>query len=212
MDKFTITDSIPGPSTGLKKVLSVIRMDMGVFYMIDPENMPEPLRTALLSCAQSLKTVTPITDEKEQIDIINKLMAGENCTEHASISFESFSCVDFFSSRLLSLMMGSHGVEGLAPQAFGFAPIVSGINAPIEENVKLLGFVIAKMFGKYPAVYFTKFLWKGDQIDFAHPDKVLISFPQLAPRNFLGPYQDTWDYLTDFVYHPELSSFPESRA
>lgn len=212
MNKFTITDSIPGPSTGLKKVLSVIWMDMGVFYMIDPENMPEPLRTALLSCAQSLKTVTPITDEKEQIDIINKLMAGENCTEHASISFESFSCVDFFSSRLLSLMMGSHGVEGLVPQAFGFAPIVPGINAPIEENVKLLGFVIAKMFGKYPAVYFTKFLWKGDQIDFVHPDKVLISFPQLAPRNFLGPYQDTWDYLTDFVYHPELSSFPESRA
>lgn len=212
MNKFTITDSIPGPSTGLKKVLSVIRMDLGCFYMIDPENMPEPLRTALLSCAQSLKTVTPITDPKEQLDLINKLMNGGDSPEHASISFKDASCIDFFSSRLLSLMMGSYGIEGLEPQAFGFAPIVPGINAPVEENVKLLGFVIAKMFGKYPAVYFTKFLWKGDQIDFAHPDKVLISFPQLAPRNFLGPYQDTWDYLTDFVYHPELSSFPESRA
>lgn len=211
MDKFIVTDSIPGPSTGLKKVLSVIRMDMGMFYMIDPENMPEPLRTALLSCAQSLKTVTPITDEKEQLDLINKLMAGGDSPEHASIPLKYASCIDFFSSRLLSLMVGSHGVEGPVPQAFGFAPIVPGINAPIEENVKLLGFVIAKMFGKYPAVYFTKFLWKGDQIDFAHPDKVLISFPQLAPRNFLGPYQDTWDHLTDFVYHPELSS-PESRA
>ena len=129
-----------------------------------------------------------------------------------TLPFKDASCIDFFSSRLLSLMMGSYGIEGLVPQAFGFAPIVPGINAPIEENVKLLGFVIAKMFGKYPAVYFTKFLWKGDQIDFAHPDKVLISFPQLAPQNFLGPYQDTWDYLTEFVYHPELSSFPESRA
>ena len=112
MDKFTITDSIPGPSTGLKKVLSVIRMDMGVFYMIDPENMPEPLRTALLSCAQSLKTVTPITDEKEQLDLINKLMNGGDSPEHASISFKDASCIDFFSSRLLSLMMGSYGIEG----------------------------------------------------------------------------------------------------
>lgn len=79
-----------------------------------------------------------------------------------------------------------------------------------EEGMKdkLIGFVLASMYGKAPAYYFTRFVWDGDNPDFSHPSRIFLSNPQLAPRSFLGTYQATWEDMIRPVPAPASPKQP----
>lgn len=200
------SDTRPDPSTGLKSVMTFVFPDIGVFHMIDPDNMPEPLRTYLASCTEILNRSSPVS-RKEAMQTWEKMMAGEDISQF-TFSKEVGECLSFFCPKLEQVMLSKEwGIDGLVPQAYGFVPMPASLE---EEGMKdkLIGFVMGAMYGKAPAYYFTRFAWDGDNPDFLHPSRIFFSQPQLAPRRFLGEYQATWEDIVRPI--PALASHQSS--
>lgn len=122
-------------------------------------------------------------------------MAGEGVPQ-AGLSKEAGECLNFFCPKLEQAMLSKeYGIEGLVPLAYGFAPMPESLSKAGLKG-KMIGFVLASMYGKAPAYYYTRFVWDGDNPDFSHPSRIFFTEPQLAPRGFLGEYQATWEDIT----------------